>query len=126
MEKKKTVLIAEDDLDVRMNLKLFFESNGYCCLEAVDGAEAIEQVKHHKPDLIVLDVMMPRLNGYQVCKSLKENPATKSIPVLMLTAKAEEADRFWGERVGADLYMTKPFDFEVLEKQIERLMKQRV
>ena len=126
MSENRKILIIEDSPTYQRALADELVSRSYDIICANSGEEGLELIKENPPDLIVLDVMMPRLNGYQVCKSLKENPATKSIPVLMLTAKAEEADRFWGERVGADLYMTKPFDFEVLEKQIERLMKQRV
>ncbi|MFC2075267.1 response regulator transcription factor, partial [Bdellovibrionota bacterium] len=123
MAKQPIVLIAEDDQDVRMNIRLFLEANGFQCIEAVDGAETITQAKSEKPDLILLDVMMPRLNGYQVCKSLKDDPDMRSIPILILSAKAQEADIYWGERVGADGYITKPFEFEDLENQIRKLIK---
>lgn len=125
MEKKKIILIVEDDTDVRVNIKLYLDSIGYTCLEASDGAEALEFATRKKPDLILLDIMLPRINGYQVCKKLKEDEKYKDIPIVMLTAKVEREDKEWGAKMGVDAYVTKPFDFDELERLIVKLTSKR-
>ncbi|MBI4040680.1 MAG: response regulator [Deltaproteobacteria bacterium] len=121
----RTILIADDEPDLVEMLKLKFESEGFHVLEAYNGEQALEEMKKQKPDLIVLDIMMPKINGYQVCREMKKDPNLKHIPVVMFTAKAQEADRFWGLEVGADVYVTKPFEFEGLKKEIDRLLSKK-
>ena|SRR3989338_2740401 len=123
MGKKKIILVVEDDTDVRANIKLYLDSIGYTCWEASDGAEALELTQRKQPDLILLDIMLPRINGYQVCKKLKENEKYKNIPIIMLTAKIEREDKEWGEKMGVDAYVTKPFDLDELQKMIDKLTR---
>ena len=82
----------------------------------------MELIPTEMPDLILLDIMMPAVNGYQVCRELKANADTSSIPILMLTAKSQESDKFWGKEAGADAYITKPFDMDDLIREIRGLL----
>ena len=118
----KKVFIADDESGFVATLKSRLEFEGYDITTAPDGKAALEQIPVEKPDLVLLDIMMPNVNGYQVCRELKEDPDTSSIPILMLTAKSQESDKFWGMEAGADDYMTKPFDMDELIKKIERLL----
>lgn len=107
---KKKILVVDDEKEIVNILCTSLEMQGYETLSAFDGQEGLDMARNEKPDLILLDIVMPRLNGYQVCRELKKDEATKSIPILMLTAKAQESDQFWGKETGADEYITKPFD----------------
>ncbi len=117
----KTIFIADDELDFVSTLRSRLEFEGYGVATAADGKEALERIMHDKPDLVLLDVMMPTMNGYQVCRELKGNADTSSIPIVMLTAKSQESDKFWGTEAGADAYVTKPFDMEELMGKIGAL-----
>lgn len=121
----RRILICDDSDNIRNVLQMNFEWLGYEVSCACDGEEALRRVQEDPPDLIVLDVMMPRLNGYQVCRSLKSNPDTSGIPVVFLSAKDQQGDRFWGRDCGADEYLTKPFSAAKLEKVVERLLNDR-
>ncbi|MDA2939160.1 response regulator, partial [Acidobacteria bacterium AH-259-A15] len=92
---------------------------GFAVATAVDGEEALQKIPEEKPDLILLDIMMPKINGYQVCRQLKANPETQAIPVMMLTAKCQESDEFWAKETGADDYVTKPCVMEELMQKIQ-------
>jgi len=118
----RRILICDDSDNIRNVLQMNFEWLGYEVSCACDGEEALRRVTEDPPDLIVLDVMMPRLNGYQVCRSLKSNPDTREIPVIFLSAKDQQGDRFWGKDCGADEYLTKPFSAAKLEKVVEKLL----
>ena len=119
---ERTIFIADDELDFVSTLKSRLEFEGYRVVTASDGKEALEQIVREKPDLILLDIMMPTLNGYQVCRELRENPATRSIPIVMLTARSQESDKFWGKEAGADAYLVKPFDMdELMEAVVEQI-----
>ena len=119
------ILIADDQPDLLMILASRFAALGFDVLEARDGAEALELARSHSPDVIVLDVMMPELNGFQVCRRLKEDEAHGSIPIVLLTAKDTDADRFWGSEVGADLYLTKPIEPAQVVTQVQELLGAR-
>ena len=118
----KKIFIADDESGFVSTLRSRLEFEGFEVTTAPDGKSALEKIPGEKPDLILLDVMMPAMNGYQVCRELKENSATKEIPILMLTAKSQESDKFWGREAGADAYMTKPFDMDELINEIEGLL----
>ena len=118
----KKIFIADDESGFVATLKSRLEFEGFEITTAPDGKAALEQIPVEKPDLVLLDIMMPSVNGYQVCRELKENPDTASIPILMLTAKSQESDKFWGMEAGADDYMTKPFDMDELIAKIEELL----
>lgn len=114
---KKKILVVDDEEEIVNNLRMALEMKGYETLSAYDGQEALDIARKEKPDLILLDIIMPRVNGYQVCRQLKKEEETKSIPILMLTAKTRDSDRFWGKETGADDYITKPYDtLDLLEK----------
>lgn len=104
------VLIADDEPDIVAILGGRFRAAGFDVVEARNGAEALESARRSRPDVLLLDVMMLELNGFQVCRRAKADPALGDVPVVLLTAKDSEADRFWGAEVGADLYLTKPMD----------------
>lgn len=101
------ILVADDEAEIRDLLRLYLEKDGYEVLEAVDGIEALEKVKKEKPDLLILDIMMPGLDGYRVLRNLREN---SNIPVIMLSAKDTNTDKILGLDLGADDYITKPFE----------------
>lgn len=123
MANHKKILVVDDEQDLVETIRLKLSSEGYKVESANTGVEALEKAKQTKPDLILLDIMMPELNGYQVCKKIKEDDSLKNIPVVMLTAKAQESDKFWGLETGADDYITKPFEFSNLLKTISKHLK---
>ncbi len=103
------VLVVDDSTMVRVILAECLESSGFEIIEAIDGVEAIEQIQTHCPDLVITDIVMPRMNGYELCRWIKSDPRTKAIPVMMCTVKDEDFDRYWGLKQGADAYITKPY-----------------
>jgi len=119
----KKVLVADDESDVLNLVCNNLKSAGFSPLQAEDGPSALEQAKTHLPALIVLDLMLPGMSGLEVCKALKAEPATKNIPILMLTAKAEEVDRILGFELGADDYMTKPFSPRELVLRVQSVLR---
>ncbi len=121
----KRILVADDSENILEVVRIGFESLDYEVIIARDGEEALDKVKRNPPDLVLLDIMMPKKNGYEVCRELKNNPRFAHIPIVMLTAKAQKEDRFWGRDAGADEYVTKPFDPINLEVVVERLLQLR-
>ncbi len=119
------ILIADDNHNIRTMLKMDLETAGYQVMEASNGEQALKLVREHRPDMVVLDVMMPGLDGFEVCSRIKMDQSLRGIPVIMLTAKASKEDRFLGRELGADEYITKPFDPEDLEKVIQRILESR-
>lgn len=117
------ILIIDDDPDMVLAAQMTLEAAGHEIFTAASGSEGLNQIKEIKPDLIVLDVMMPRLNGYQVCRTIKSNPKIAHIPVVFLSAKDQQGDKFWGKDCGADEYLTKPFSAAKLERVVEQLLK---
>ncbi|HWR98727.1 MAG TPA: response regulator, partial [Candidatus Methanoperedens sp.] len=117
----KRILVADDNANIRKVVKMGFEALGYAVLTAEDGIRAMALVRAERPDLVLLDVMMPGKSGYDVCAEMKGDPALRSIPVVMLTAKNLEEDRYWGRELGADEYITKPYDPEELERIVEKI-----
>ena len=118
----ETILVVEDSpTDMRL-ITAPLRDKGYRIVTAVDGEEALEKVADERPDLIVLDIILPKKNGFQVCRQLKTSPDTKEIKILMLTSKTQDSDRFWGLKQGADEYMTKPFEDEALLASVTKLL----
>ncbi len=113
MDKKK-VLIADDEQDIVETIKFNLELENIECIEAYDGEEALLKAKKEHPDLIILDIMMPKINGYKVSRLLKFDESYKHIPIIMLTARTQETDINLGEETGADEYVTKPFNMDKL------------
>ena len=119
----KTVLIADDEQDLVELIGFNLERNGYDVLRATDGTGALRLAQQHTPDLIILDVMMPGLDGTEVCRRLKGDSKTAKIPVVMLTAKGEETDIIVGLTLGADDYVTKPFSMKVLLARLASVLR---
>jgi two-component system, OmpR family, alkaline phosphatase synthesis response regulator PhoP len=118
----KRILVVDDEARVLTVIQKRLESSGYQVLTAMDGNEALMKARAENPDLILLDLILPKLNGYQVCSILKRDSYYNQIPILMLTARTQEQDVDEGMRVGADAYMTKPFKNDMLLWQIEQLL----
>ena len=125
METKKKILIVDDTVDTVDLLRKRLRAEGYDTAEAFDGEECLAQVDAYRPDLIVLDVMMPKLDGYEVCRRLKVDECTRYIPILMLTAKSDVEDKVRGLDTGADDYIPKPFNFKELSARIRSLLSIR-
>lgn len=117
----KTILLADDEPNVLDLMKLILEDR-YTIYTAKNGDEVLAALRSTTPDLIILDVMMPKVNGYEVCERLKKDPATKDIKIAMLSAKAQERDIIHARRLGADFYITKPFDPATFEKMIAEML----
>jgi len=116
----KTVLIADDEPNIVISLEFLLEQDGYRVLVARDGNEALEAIEREVPDLVLLDVMLPRLSGYDVCQRIRENPAWTKTRVIMLTARGREVEVTKGLALGADAYVTKPFSTRDLLDQVRR------
>jgi two-component system alkaline phosphatase synthesis response regulator PhoP len=113
----KKILIADDNENIRDALTYLLEDEGYELLLAKDGADTLRKVRERKPDILFLDIMMPEINGYDVCRTIKNDPDLKSIYVIMLTAKGQVAEQERGKEVGADEYIVKPFSpMEILAR----------
>src|SRR5579871_1005815 len=106
----KKILAVDDERHIVRLVQVNLERAGYEVVTAFDGKEALEKVESERPDLVVLDVMMPYMDGFEVLKNLRKNPETRELPVIMLTAKAQDADVFRGWQSGVDCYLTKPFN----------------
>ncbi|MDH4130417.1 MAG: response regulator [Gemmatimonadota bacterium] len=117
----RQLLLVEDDPDQRRLLERTLTAAGWRVLSAPDGEAGVAAARAHRPDVIVLDVMMPRLNGFQACRQLRADPETRHIPIVMTTAKDQPADEFWGREVGADEYLVKPLDIRQLIEVAIRL-----
>ncbi len=121
----RKILVADDNANIRKVVKMGFESLGYTVLTAEDGRVALEMIRGEHPDLVILDVMMPEKSGYDVCAEMKADAELRAIPVVMLTAKNLEEDQYWGRELGADEYITKPYDPEHLERVVEKIFALR-
>ena len=120
-----SILVADDEPDVRDLIGVNLKNAGFDVVKAEDGASTIRQARIHPPALLVLDVMMPGMSGVEVCQVLKSDPATAGIAIVLVTAKAEEADRIRGLEVGADDYVTKPFSPRELVLRIQSILRRR-
>ncbi|HEX9721240.1 MAG TPA: response regulator [Ramlibacter sp.] len=116
----KTVLIADDEPNIVISLEFLLEQDGYRVLLARDGHEALEAIEREVPDLVLLDVMLPRLSGYDVCQRIRQKPELAKVRVIMLTARGREVEVTKGLALGADAYVTKPFSTRDLLVQIRR------
>lgn len=107
MEDKKTILVVDDEKDIREIIEIYLMNEGYNIVLACDGIEALEKLKKEKIDLIILDIMMPKLDGIRTCLKIREE---KKLPIIMLSAKSDDSDKILGLNIGADDYITKPFN----------------
>ena len=117
------ILIVDDERDIVETLVFMLKQKGYECIFANDGEEGLKLAKEEEPDLIILDVMMPKINGYKICRLLKYDARYKKIPIIMITARGQEQDKAIGEETGADEYITKPFEFSTVIEKIEKYLK---
>ncbi len=119
------VLVVEDSLPQREMITDLLRGSGLEVTSAGDGLEALEhiQASGHPPDLVVLDIVMPRMNGYEFCRRLKADPSTQNVPVVMCSSKGEEFDRYWGMKQGADAYIAKPFQPTELVGTVKQLLR---
>ena len=120
-----TILAIDDDSDVLDLITLKLGEAGFRVVTASSGAEGLPMVARELPDLIILDVMMPEMSGFDVCRSLKRNPFSKDIPIILLTAKKSEIDRIVGLELEADDYIPKPFDLRELKLRVEAALRRR-
>jgi len=116
---KARILIVEDDIDISNMLRIYFSGQGYDVDAALSGSEALDKTRQGLPHLIVLDIMLPGMNGYDVCRTLRTQTRTSHIPVIFLTQKDERSDKLQGLELGADDYITKPFDIEELKLRVQ-------
>lgn len=119
---KATILLADDEEDIKAILQMFLESNGYKVLTAFDGLDALQQIKDTLPDLVLMDIMMPVVDGIEVTRQIKADDATKHIPVIMLTAAAQSVMVERAMEAGAADYVAKPFEPEKLQATIEKVL----
>ncbi|MGH7407001.1 MAG: response regulator [Candidatus Methylomirabilales bacterium] len=117
------VLVVDDEKDIVELVRYHLEKEGFQCLPAGDGPAALRLARQHRPDLLILDLMLPGLDGLEVCRQLRRDPATARLPILMLTAKAEEVDRVVGLEVGADDYVVKPFSPRELVARVKAILR---
>ena len=123
VKKRQRILIVDDDPDIVTLIKFQLDSEGYQSITAFDGLQALEKIAETQPHLIVLDIMMPKVDGWVVCHSVKSMPATKEIKIIILTAKTQIRSKIKGLYIlQADLYMTKPFDLDDLSMNISNLL----
>jgi len=115
----KKILVVDDEPDLVETVRYPLEMEGYQVLVAYNGEDGLNQARKDGPDLIILDLMLPKLDGYKVCRLLKFDERYKHIPILMLTAKTQEKDKLLGKETGADEYMTKPFDIDKLLEKVK-------
>ena len=121
----KPILIIEDEKDIVDLVTYHLKQSGYSAIIALDGPSGLESARKEHPSLIILDLMLPGMDGKDICRALKSNPLTQSIPILMLTAKAEEMDRLIGFELGADDYVTKPFSPRELVLRVKAILRRK-
>ena len=119
----KHILVVEDEPDTAELIELHLKNDGYRVTVAGDGDQALKKVHKHMPDLVILDLMIPEITGVEVCKFIRKDPATQSIPIIMCTAKTGEIDKILGLELGADDYVTKPFSPRELILRVKNLIK---
>lgn len=120
---KKKVLVIEDEPYLCRFLELRFQKEGFEVITANDGVEGLKKAKEEKPDIVILDLMLPKLPGEEVCKRIRKDVYICATPIIMLTAKSTDADRIIGKVIGADAYFIKPFDGSKLVEEIKRLLR---
>ncbi|MGL6281951.1 MAG: response regulator [Microcoleaceae cyanobacterium] len=118
-----TVLVVDDQLSHREMISDLLKGSGLKVMLASDGADALSQVEAHCPDLVILDIVMPGINGYEVCRRIRSNPVTQKLPIIFCSIKNEEFDRYWGIRQGANAYISKPFQPRELLTTVKQLLK---
>lgn len=120
----KKILIVDDEPNILLSLEFLMKKQGYHVFIARDGKEALNSINQEKPDVVILDIMMPEVDGYEVCKHIKDNRIFQETKVIFLSAKAKDTDIALGYQLGADLYLTKPFSTRNLIKQVNDLFQE--
>ncbi len=118
----KTILVADDEPYVLRSLEFILKKEGYRVLTAIDGQEALEKIQEERPDLVFLDIQMPRMDGNTVCQNLRRDPATRDLHIIMITAKGQEADRLQALESGADEFVTKPYSPRKLVDRVREIL----
>ncbi len=121
----KKILLVDDEQDIVETLKFVLEAEGYTCFCAYNGEDGLKLAKEIIPDLMVLDVMMPKINGFKISRLLKYDAKYKNIPIIMLTARSQDSDKQIGEETGADVCITKPFDLDEVVLTVAKLLKEK-
>ena len=119
MPEKKILVVDDSSTDLKL-ISSYLISAGYRVVTATDGEEALKKVAVEKPDLVILDIIMPKVNGFDVCRKIKASETLKGIKVIMVSSKSQESDKFWGMKQGADFYMTKPFTSQDLVSNVAK------
>lgn len=120
---QKKILVVDDEKDITETLSFMLKAAGYDVITASDGEEGLKFAKEENPDLIILDVMMPKINGYKIARLLKYDNKYKHIPIIMVTARGQDSDKLIGEETGADEYITKPFEFEEVLTNVQKYLE---
>ena len=115
------ILVVDDTPSTRELIANYLRKRGYHVIEANNGKEALTKALNDIPDIVVTDVVMPEMNGFELCRSLKKNPATKNLRIVVCTSKNQDIDRLWGMRQGADIYLTKPFTEEEIMEAVQSI-----
>lgn len=119
----KTILIVEDEENLVELLRFRLEANGYRVDNALDGKSGLAKIKKLRPDLVILDIMLPKMHGYDVCKASKSDPSTREIPIIVLTARTQDKDLARAKACGADAMVKKPFEPKILLDEIAKLIR---
>jgi twitching motility two-component system response regulator PilH len=117
------ILIADDSATAVALMRKTLAPLGHTILVASDGEEAVRQLRHERPDLVILDVVMPKMNGFQLCRTIRSSPDLHDLPIIMVTSMDRESDRYWGLKQGADEYLIKPVDPELLMDKVRRYLE---
>ncbi len=123
LKKVRRILIVDDEPNILLSLDFLMRKSGYTVLLARNGTEALEHIQQSKPDLILLDIMMPDVDGYEICQKTKSDSKTSHIKIIFLTAKSKESDIAKGLEMGADAYITKPFTNKILLEQVKTILE---
>ena len=122
MPESKKILIVDDEQDIVETLKFILEAQGYTCFCAYNGEDGLNQATEIMPDLIILDVMMPKINGYKISRLLKYDNKYKNIPIIMVTARSQEQDKLIGEETGVNEYISKPFELDEILAVVKKYL----
>ena len=122
MPSEKKILIVDDEQDIVETLKFILETQGYTCFCAYNGEDGLNLAKEIMPDLIILDVMMPKINGYKISRLLKYDNKYKDIPIIMVTARSQEQDKLIGEETGVNEYISKPFELNDILESVKKYL----
>ena len=119
------ILIADDSATAVAQMRKTLAPLGHTILVAVDGEDAVRQIQNERPDLIIVDIIMPKVNGFQLCRAIRSDPELQGLPIIVITSMDRESDRYWGMKQGADEYLPKPVDPVVLKDKVRQYLEAR-